>query len=93
MEIQVNVYLDGKVKSLGADTEGQRFTTGVMLPGEYNFGTDQEETVTVTIGTLSIKLPNSSWKKVGKGETVVIPRGIKFDLKIEKTCAYICFYK
>jgi uncharacterized protein YaiE (UPF0345 family) len=93
MEIKVNIYLDGKVKSLGADFEGQRFTAGVMLPGEYNFGTDQEETITVTIGSLSIKLPNAGWKKVSKGETVVIPPKVKFDLKIERTCSYICFYK
>jgi uncharacterized protein YaiE (UPF0345 family) len=92
MEIKLNVYLEGKVKSLGAECEGQRFTAGVMLPGEYNFGTDQEETITVTIGNLKIKLPNSNWKKVAKGETVVIPAGVKFDLKMEKTCSYICFY-
>jgi uncharacterized protein YaiE (UPF0345 family) len=93
MEITVNVYLDGKVKSLGAEYEGQRFTTGVMLPGEYNFSTEQEETVTVTIGSLQIKLPGSDWKRVSKGETVVIPPKVQFALKIEKTCSYICFYR
>jgi uncharacterized protein YaiE (UPF0345 family) len=86
------VNLEGKVKSLGAEYEGQRFTAGVMLPGEYNFGTEQEETITVTVGNLKIKLPNSDWKKVAQGESVVIPAGIRFDFQIEKTCSYICFY-
>ena len=93
MEIKVNTYLEGKVKSLGADFEGRQFTTGIMLSGEYTFKTDSQETITMTVGNLNIKLPNANWKKVSKGETVVVPPGVEFGLNIEQTCSYVCFYK
>ena len=91
--IRVNEYLEGKVKSLGADSEEGRFTAGVMLPGEYNFKTDQEEHITLTLGNLNIRLPQKEWKRVSKGETVVVPAGVSFDLRVDKTAAYICFYR
>lgn len=91
--IRVNEYLGGKVKSLGAEFGGEYFTSGIMLSGEYKFTTEKEEHVVVTLGTLNIRWGNMDWKKVSKGETVVVPRNVTFQLQIEETVAYICFYK
>jgi uncharacterized protein YaiE (UPF0345 family) len=91
--IKVNEYLEGKVKSLGAEFGGEYFTSGIMLPGEYHFNTEKEERIEVTLGVLNIRWGNMEWKKVAKGETVVVPRNMSFQLNIEKTVAYICFYK
>jgi hypothetical protein len=91
--IKVNEYLGGKVKSLGAESEEGRFTAGVMLPGEYTFNTEQEEHITVTLGNLGIRLPRKEWKMVAKGETIVVPAGVGFDLRVDKTVSYICFYR
>jgi uncharacterized protein YaiE (UPF0345 family) len=57
MTIKVNEYMEGKVKSLGPELKGERFTAGVMQPGGYSFDTDQEEHITVTLGELNIRLP------------------------------------
>jgi len=91
--IKVNEYLDGKIKSLGAESEGEYFTSGIMLPGEYEFTTEKEEHIVVTLGVLNIRWANLDWKEVSKGETVIVPRNMKFQLKIEETVAYICYYK
>lgn len=91
--IKVNEYMGGKVKSLGAESEEGRFTAGVMLPGEYNFKTDQEEHITVTLGAMTIRLPQKEWKKISKGEDIVVPAGVTFDLRIDQTVSYICFYR
>jgi len=93
MVIKVNEYMEGKVKSLGTEYRGERFTSGVMLPGQYNFKTDQEEHITVTLGELNIRLPRENWKKVSQGQTVIAPPGVGFDLRIEETVSYICFYR
>ena len=90
--IKVNEYLEGKVKSLGFESEGTRFTAGVFLPGEYTFDTEQEEHVTMTVGRLEIQLPGKSWKTVKVGETVVIPPKSKFNLKVAQPASYVCKY-
>ena len=91
--IKLNEYFDGKVKSLGAESSQGRFTAGIMVPGEYVFKTDQEEHITVTLGDLHIRLPQKEWEKISKGETLVVPAGISFDLRIDETASYICFYR
>ena len=93
MVIKVNEYMEGKVKSLGAEFKGERFTAGVMLSGQYRFNTEQEEHITVTVGELNIRLPRENWKKVSQGEMVIVPPGVGFDLRIDETLSYICFYK
>jgi uncharacterized protein YaiE (UPF0345 family) len=90
--IKVNEYLEGKVKSLGFESEGARFTAGVFMPGEYTFDTEQEEHVTVTVGRLEIRLLGKNWKTVKAGETVVIPPKSKFNLKVAHTGSYVCKY-
>jgi uncharacterized protein YaiE (UPF0345 family) len=90
--IKVNEYLEGKVKSLGFESDGTRYTAGVFLPGEYTFNTEQEEHVTVTVGRLEIQLPGRKWETVKIGETVVIPPSSSFNLKVTQPVSYICRY-
>ena len=93
MVIKVNEYMEGKVKSLGAEFKGERFTAGIMLPGQYNFKTDQEEHITVTLGELNVCLPSENWKKVSRGQTVIVPPGVSFEVRIDEPVSYICLYK
>jgi len=92
MVIKVNEYIEGKVKSLEAELKGERFTAGVMLPGQYRFTTDQEEHITVTLGELNIRLPREEWRKFSRGETVIVPPRVTFDLQIDEPVSYICLY-
>jgi len=91
--IKVNEYLGGKVKSLGAEYKGEYFTAGVMLPGEYKFTTEKEEHIVVTLGELQLQVPGGPWKKYSRGETAIVPAKVEFQLRIQETVAYVCFYK
>jgi len=91
--ITVNEYLEGKVKSLGFELEGTRYTAGVLRPGEYSFDTEEEEHITVTVGEFEICPPGANWKTVKIGDTIVIAANSAFDLKVKKPASYICMYK
>jgi uncharacterized protein YaiE (UPF0345 family) len=87
-----NTYFEGKAQSLSLETEMGRATLGVMKKGQYQFGTDTQETIVFVSGTLSTKIPGGNWEKHQKGDTIIIPGGIKFDLDCETDVAYICYY-
>jgi uncharacterized protein YaiE (UPF0345 family) len=91
--IKVNEYFEGKVKSLGFNAGGQEYTAGVILAGSYEFGTEKEEHLTLSLGRVSIRLPDQEWRTVTAGELIIIPAGITFDIRTDDTAAYICLYK
>lgn len=92
---EANIYFEGKVTSrtvLFAD--GTRKTLGIMLPGEYEFGTDSQELMEILAGELTVQLPGSDeWIAIsGKGEFTV-PANSKFKLKVTQTTDYVCSYQ
>jgi len=92
--LQVNEYFDGKVKSIGLENAEGKSTIGVMEPGEYKFGTGTVEYMTVTSGAMNVLLPGETeWKSFGKGETFIVDKDQKFQVKMEEQTAYICLYK
>gem|GEM_PF-1981801 len=88
-----NVYFDGKVQSLGVNTEEGYATVGVITPGKYTFAAEFEEHVVIIVGTLRVKLPGQEWRVVGRNEKYVIPPKTSFDIEAGKDVAYICYYK
>lgn len=93
MEIKVNKYLEGKVKSLGFELDGISYTAGVMLPGIYSFDTQKEEHLTVTVGEFEICPPGSNWQTAKVGDTIIIASGSTFHLKVAQPTSYICMYQ
>ena len=91
--ITVNEYLEGKVKSLGFELEGTRYTAGVLMPGEYSFDTEEQEHITVTVGESEIRPPGGNWKTVTTGDAIVIQANSAFDLRVKKPASYTCVYK
>lgn len=91
--IGLNEYFGGQIKSLGAEYRGQAFTTGIMMPGEYKVDTSKEESITVSLGEMTLRLPEAAWQNLKQGQTTVIPAGITFELKIKEPVAYVCLYK
>jgi uncharacterized protein YaiE (UPF0345 family) len=92
--VKVNEYFGGNVKSLAFATPDGPATIGVMVPGEYEFGTSTREIITVISGTLAVKLPGSdTWKDFGAGETFVIETNRRFQLRIAADAAYLCLYR
>ena len=91
--LDVNEYFDGKVKSIALQTESLPATVGVMAPGEYTFGTSQDEVMTVVSGALTVKLPGAEeWQTFGQGESFSVDANASFDLKVAIDTAYFCTY-
>ena len=92
--LTVNEYFDGKVKSIAVDGGELPATVGVMTPGDYRFGTNQREYMTVVEGELVAKLPGSEeWITYPAGDTFIVEAGESFDLKVARTTAYLCKYE
>lgn len=90
---KTNDYFDGRVKSIGFTADTGAATTGVMAPGEYEFGTVKKEIMSVTSGKLTVKLPGeTAWKDFPKGSTFTVAPNQKFQLKVTQDTAYLCLY-
>jgi len=91
---KTNRYFDGKVVSIALESNEGRATVGVMAEGEYEFGTDTIEVMTVISGELTILLPlQTEWKTYKKFESFIVPKGIKFRVKASEDTPYLCLYK
>ncbi|MEE4115734.1 MAG: pyrimidine/purine nucleoside phosphorylase [Marinilabiliaceae bacterium] len=92
--IKVNEYFDGKVKSLALENNEGPVTCGVMVPGDYEFGTSTVEYMTVVSGKMTVQLPGEGeWKEFKPFETFIVEKDKKFKVKIKETTAYKCLYK
>lgn len=90
----VNEYFEGKVKSIGFQTETLPATVGVMAPGEYEFGTSQKETMTVVSGVLDVKLPGeTTYSSYAAGQSFEVDANEKFLLIVRVDTAYLCTYE
>ena len=91
---QANVYFDGKVTSRTVIfTDGSRKTLGIMLPGEYEFGTAQRELMEITSGSMEVLLPGAdSWEFFTGGTSFEVPGDSSFSLKVSEPVDYCCSY-
>lgn len=91
---KANIYFDGKVTSrtiLFGD--GSRKTLGIMMPGEYEFGTADKEIMEVLGGKLKVLLPDrSQWEGFQEGQTFEVKANSKFKLIVEDVTDYCCSY-
>ena len=88
-----NIYYDGKVTSRTVNlSDGTTQSLGIMMPGEYTFGTNEAEIMEMMSGDLEIKLPNEEWKTLSTPETFSVPANSSFDLKIKTVTDYCCSY-
>jgi uncharacterized protein YaiE (UPF0345 family) len=90
----VNLYFNGNVSSrtlLFAD--GTKKTLGIILPGQYEFGTGDKEQMEVLAGKLTALLPGSKeWKSFGPGQMFEIPANSKFKVSADEVSDYCCSY-
>jgi len=90
---EANIYYDGKVTSRTITlNNGDTQSLGIMLPGDYTFGTDLAEIMEIMSGDLDIKLPGEDWKTLNTPETFNVPANSSFDLKIKTVTDYCCSY-
>ena len=91
---KANIYFDGKVTSRTVIfPNGEKKTLGIMLPGDYEFGTNEQEIMEILSGELDILLPQEmEWRAVTGGEQFVVPANSKFKLIIKQVTDYCCSY-
>lgn len=91
---KANIYFSGQVTSrtvLFAD--GTRKTLGILLPGEYEFGTADKEIMEIQAGRLDVWLPHATeWQPVSAGESFTIPKNSGFKMRVFDVTDYCCHY-
>ena len=86
-----NTYFDGKVQSIGFERLGRRMTAGVIAPGEYHFGTDAPERMSVTSGELFVRgAAGGEWRSYPAGTAFEIAGKGGFDVRATAPAAYLC---
>ena len=87
-----NSYFEGNVQSIGFERLGRRMTAGVISPGEYHFGTEAPERMTVISGELVARLPGAGgeWRAFPAGTVFEIPGKSGFDVRAAEPAAYLC---
>jgi purine/pyrimidine-nucleoside phosphorylase len=92
---KANVYFDGKVTSrtvLFAD--GTRKTLGIMMPGEYEFGTGSREVMEILGGEMKVLLPSrEEWQVFEAGQSFEVPANSSFKLELVGMVDYCCSYE
>lgn len=91
---KANVYFDGKVTSRAVIfDDGTKVTLGIMLPGEYEFGTAQKEIMDIQAGELSVLLPGTEeWLEISEPTSFEVPANSSFKLQVKTVTDYICSY-
>lgn len=89
-----NIYFDGKVTSrVVVFADGSKKTLGIMMPGDYEFGTDDNELMEIQAGEMDVLLPGENdWKTFTKGTSFEVPKDSSFKLKVKTVTDYCCSY-
>jgi purine/pyrimidine-nucleoside phosphorylase len=91
---KANVYFDGKVTSRTVIfSDGEKKTLGIMMPGEYEFGTADKEVMEILAGKLDVLLPGQEkWITIEGGQTFEVIANSKFKLVVNELTDYCCSY-
>ena len=91
---EANIYFNGGVTSRTVlFDDGSKKTLGIMLPGDYEFGTADKELMEILSGELDVVLPDESdWKAVKGGESFEVAANAKFKLKVKTLTDYCCSF-
>ena len=86
-----NTYFDGQVQSVGFERNGRRATVGVIAPGEFHFGTEAPERMTVISGELAVRRAGADgWVAYPAGTAFETPGKSGFDVRATDPAAYLC---
>jgi uncharacterized protein YaiE (UPF0345 family) len=91
---KANVYFDGKVTSRTIlFPNGEKKTLGILMPGEYEFGTADKEIMEVLAGEIKALLPGSNtWESFKAGTSFEVPANSKFKVAMTEVSDYCCSY-
>lgn len=91
-QISHNIYFDGKVQSLGLNTEKGKATVGVMKKGTYTFSASSPEVMVVVSGILKVKQNDGTYTSYKASEKFNVAAGSSFEVECDTDAAYICYY-
>ena len=84
---------DGPTDDAVVFASGETKTLGIMLPGEYEFGTAKKEIMDIMAGNLEVKLPGrDEWLAIQGGQTFEVPANASFSLIVKNVVDYCCSY-
>jgi len=91
---KANIYFEGSVTSRTiVFPNGEKKTLGIMMPGDYEFGTSERELMEILAGDLEVLLPDSEeWVTIKSGESFEVKAHSKFKLIIKEITDYCCSY-
>jgi uncharacterized protein YaiE (UPF0345 family) len=91
---KANIYFEGAVTSRTIQfPDGEIKTLGIMMPGEYSFGTDKKEIMEIQAGDVDILLPGQNeWQHIGAEQTFEVPANSSFQIKVNSLTDYCCSY-
>ncbi len=91
---KANIYFDGKVTSrVVVFADGTKKTLGILLPGEYEFGTADKEIMEVLAGEIKTLLPGKdTWETYIAGTSFEVSANSKFKMEISEVTDYCCSY-
>lgn len=90
---EANIYFEGNVTSRSVIfSDGARKTLGVMLPGSYQFNTEDKELMEILSGSLEVRLPDGEWENFSGGGSFEVPANSSFELKIHSITDYCCSF-
>lgn len=92
---KANIYFDGKVTSRNyTDKNGVVRSLGIMLPGEYTFGTKAAENMEIISGKVEVLFAglDSNWETFKGGDSFDVPANSSFEIKVDEITDYCCTY-
>lgn len=91
---KANIYFDGAVTSRSYTHDGVKKSLGIMMPGEYTFGTQAAEHMEIISGEVEVLLNGmeSNWEEVKSGEYFEVPANSSFEIKVNSITDYCCTY-
>ncbi|MDX4060781.1 pyrimidine/purine nucleoside phosphorylase [Aliarcobacter skirrowii] len=91
---KANIYFDGNVTSRTfIDVDGSKKSLGIMMVGEYVFGTVEAEKMEIIEGEVEVRLKGEDGFKTYKsGSYFDVVANSSFEIKVKKITDYCCSY-
>jgi uncharacterized protein YaiE (UPF0345 family) len=91
---EANIYFDGRVTSRTVIfADGSKKTLGIMLPGEYEFGTGEKELMEIISGEMDVLLPGEdAWRSISGGQSFEVAGNAKYKLRVKTLSDYCCSF-
>lgn len=91
--LQHNRYFEDQVQSIGYERHGRKASVGVIAPGNFHFGTDGAERMSITSGEARVQRDGSdTFITYAAGSAFEVPAKSGFSISCSEACSYMCEY-